>query len=64
MQIIIAQMHSSFSHFRQIFLTDVTVNFEWKNFAFKLTSIDFLREKYTRFFIRNQVTKGLTLKMV
>ena len=33
--------------------------------AFKLvTSTHFLREKYARFFIKNKVTKGLTLRMV
>ena len=32
--------------------------------AFKLVSNNFLQEKYTRFFCRQQVVKGLTLKMV
>ena len=33
--------------------------------VFKLISTDFLREKYSRFFfISNQVTKNLTLKML
>ena len=30
--------------------------------AFKLISSKFLREKYTRFFISNQVTEGLKVK--